>query len=169
MEVLKPWENPRGVVERNTRNGKTISYCCSPSVYSEIWLVSLAFIFKWLSHLVCHKLPLLRLEQSQAPLGPDKQPRAPGRNNQLLIASKRPLQNSKEIASPPFPSPRSCCVGAHAGGTALNVHTVPSMKCEAKEKVNRPLVIYFFLKKETSINSCIYWSRFLIRKHGARN
>lgn len=41
------------------------------------------------------------------------------------------------------------------------------MTFEVKEKVTRPLVfIHIYLK--TSINSCIYWSCFLIRKHRVR-
>lgn len=91
---------------------------------------------------------------------------APGRDDQLPIASENLVQKGKRKQSPghgkggqailqpflpPRPSPvppQSHSVRAYAGGTALNVHRAHCMKCEVKEKVNKPLVTYLKKKKK---------------------
>lgn len=66
----------------------------------------------------------------------------------------RMLRTLRALLSP-SPQDQSHPVGTSAGGTALNVHGEHGMKCEVKEKVTKPLVIYIYFKK-ASKNSGIY-------------
>lgn len=108
--------------------------------------------------------------------------KAPGRDDQLPVASNCPVHNSMQIWEPfiykrwlCFPSgyhfqeSEQLCQSSCWRNCLKCTHRARCVQCEAKEKVNKPLVICLKRERETSINSCIYWSCFLIRKHGARN